>query len=160
MIVAAHGLHIELPPRWTGRVFRRDGGNATLHAGDFPLALGDGEFGDSSTARMPAGSTFVVVTEYVPGTGLEPGRGLFAPARIHLPLEPRAFSSKRLAHPRHDQAGTQQFFTLAGRPLCLYVVLAGAALNRRRQLPVLNRVLRSLRVAPPDGGGGGGGAPT
>jgi hypothetical protein len=159
MIVAAHGLRIDLPPRWTGRVFRRPGGNATLHAGDFPLALDDGEFGDSSAARMPAGATFVVVTEYVPGAGLEPGHGLFAPRRVHLPLEPRAFSSRRLAHPRRDQAGTQQFFTAAGRPLCLYVVLAGAAGHRRRQLPVLNRVLRSLRVAPL-GGGGGVGAPT
>lgn len=148
MIVEAHGLRIELPPRWTGRVFRRRGGNATLHAGDFPLVLGDGEFGDGSTARMPPGATFVVVTEYVPGAGLEPGRGLFAPPRIELPLEPRAFSSRRLAHPRHDQAGTQQFFTAAGRPLCLYVVLAGGGSQRRRQLPVVNRVLGSLSVQP------------
>jgi hypothetical protein len=157
MIVAAHGLHVELPPRWTGRVFRRPGGNATLHAGDFPLALGDGEFGDSSTARMPAGATFVVVTEYVPGAGLKAGHGLFAPRRIELPLEPRSFSARRLAHPRPDQAGTQQFFTQAGRPLCLYVVLAGGAAQRRRQLPVLDRVLRSLRIAPL---GGGAGVPT
>ncbi|HEX8975724.1 MAG TPA: hypothetical protein VF781_04345 [Solirubrobacteraceae bacterium] len=148
MIVEAHGLRVELPPRWTGRVFRRRGGNATLHAGDFPLVLGDGEFGDGSTARMPPGATFVVVTEYVPGGGLEPGRGLFAAGAIELPLEPRAFSSRCLAHPRRDQAGSQQFFTRAGRPLCLYVVLAGARSHRRRQLPVLNRVLRSLSVQP------------
>jgi hypothetical protein len=158
MMLEAHGLRIELPARWTGRVFRRGGGNATLHAGDFPLTLNDGEFGDASTARMPSGATFVVVTEYVPGAGLEPGRGLFAPKRIHLPLEPRSFSATRLAHPRHGQAGTQQFFTARGRPFCLYAVVAGPASHRRRQLPVLDRVLRSLRVQPP--GGGGAGVPT
>jgi hypothetical protein len=158
MILQAHGLRIELPARWTGRLFRRAGGNCTLHAGDFSLALNDGEFGDSSTARMPSGATFVVVTEYVPGAGLEPGRGLFAPRRIHLPLEPRSFSTTRLAHPRHGQAGTQQFFTAQGRPFCLYAVVAGAPSHRRRQLPVLDRVLRSLQVQPL--GGAGTGVPT
>jgi hypothetical protein len=161
MILEAHGLRIELPAHWTGRVFRRSGGNATLHAGDFPLVLDDGEFGDSSTARMPRGAAFVVLTEYVPGAGLEPGHGLFAPRRIRLPLEPRSFSSTGLAHPRPDQAGAQQFFTSQGRPFCLYVVLAGPAAHRRRQLPVLDRLLRSLRVQPPGAGGAGGaGAPT
>jgi hypothetical protein len=158
VILAAHGVRVQLPARWTGRIFRRPGGNATLHAGDFPLALGDGEFGDASTARMPAGATFVVVTEYVPGAGLQAGRGLFSPPRIDLPLEPRAFATSRLAHPRHGQAGTQQFFTSAGRPFCLYVVLAGTARERRRQLPVLDRVLRTLRIDPL--GAGGSGRPT
>jgi hypothetical protein len=149
----AHGLALELPARWTGRIWRRRGGNATLHAGDFHLALGDGEFGDSSAARMRDGASLIVVTEYVPGAGLEPGRGLFAPERVRLPLEPRAFSSKRLQHPRRDQVGTQQFFTVNRRPFCLYVVLAGPSHHRRRQLPVLNAVLRSLRIHPLDGGG-------
>lgn len=158
MILEAHGLRIDLPPRWTGRVFRRAGGNATLHAGDFRLALDDGEFGDSSTARMPAGSSFVALTEYVPGAGLVPGRGLFAPRHVELPLEPRTFGRRRLAHQRPGQVGTQQFFTMAGRPLCLYIVLAGPGHHRRRQLPVLDRALRTLRVEP--AGAAGAGAPT
>jgi hypothetical protein len=145
--LAAHGLAIELPKRWNGRVFRRAGGNATLHAGDFQLALDDGEFGDASTARMPAVATFVALVEYLPGAGLEPGRGLFASSRIALPLEPTTFAANRLAHPRRGQAGTQQFFTRAGRPFCLYVVIAGGAARRRHQLPVLDRVLATLRVA-------------
>lgn len=158
MILEAHGLRVDLPPRWTGRIFRRAQGNATLHAGDFHLALDDGEFGDASTDRMPAGTSFVVITEYLAGSGLEPGRGLFAARRIALPLEPRSFGARRLAHQRPGQVGTQQFFTLAGRPLCLYVVLSGRAERRRHQLPVVDRVLRSLRVAPV--GAGGIGTPT
>ena len=49
----AHGIRIELPAGWSGRVFRAAGGLATLHAGDFQLPLDDGEFGDRSTGAMP-----------------------------------------------------------------------------------------------------------
>ena len=148
MKLEAHGIAIQLPARWSGRVFRRPGGNATLHAASFPLALDDGEFGDASTARMDPGSVFLALAEYVPGAGLEPGRGLFAPRRLALPLDPSRFSVRGLAHPRPGQAGTQQFFTSGGRPVCLDVVIAGGAAHRRRQLPVLDRVLGTLRIAP------------
>jgi len=147
MKLEAHGLRIELPARWSGRVFRRDGGNATLHAGDFPLALTDGEFGDRSTATMPEVASFIALTEYLPGAGLEPGTGLFASRRIQLPLDPTGFTASGLAHPRPGQAGMQHFFTAAGRPLCVYVVIAGGRGSRRAQLLVLDRVLASLRVA-------------
>ena len=151
MRLAAHGIEVTLPPLWSGRIFARAGGNATLHAGDFRLALGDGEFGDRSTDQMPHGSAFVALVEYLPGAGLEAGRGLYAAQRIRLPLDPTAFSPRKLAHIRPGQEGIQQFFTTAGRPMCLYVVLAarGDRLVRRRQLAVLDWVLRSLRVAPP-----------
>jgi len=144
----AHGLAIELPPRWSGRAFRRAGQNATIHAGDFQLALGDGEFGDASTAKMRAGTSFLALVEYVPGAGLEPGAGLFAARGVELPLDPTAFATSRLAHPRRGLAGAQQFFTSAGRPFCLYLVIAGGASHRRRQLAVLDRVLATLRIAP------------
>ena len=70
MRLSAHGITAELPPGWSGRVFRRTGGNATLHAASFPLVLDDGEFGDASTARMAPGASFVSLTEYLPGAGL------------------------------------------------------------------------------------------
>jgi hypothetical protein len=147
VILEAHGLRIELPARWSGRVFRRDGGNATLHAGDFPLALTDGEFGDRSTSAMPAVASFIALTEYVSGSGLDPGSGLFASRRIPLPLDPTRFAASRLAHPRPGQAGMQHFFTASGRPMCVYLVIAGGRGPRRAQLLVLDRVLASLRVA-------------
>jgi hypothetical protein len=154
VILAAHGIQVTLPARWSGRIFRRAGGNATLHAGDFRLALGDGEFGDRSTAQMPPGSSFLALVEYVPGAGLEPGRGLYAPNSIPLPLDPTAFSSRRLAHVRPGQSGMQHFFTAAGRPLCLYVVIAASqppGAQRRRQLAAVSAVLGSLRVVAPGG---------
>lgn len=147
MILEAHALHAELPPGWSGRIFSRAPGLATLHAGDFRLALDDGQFGDASTGAMPAVASFIALTEYRVGSGLVPGRGLFAPRRIPRTLDPTAFAPSRLAHPRHGQAGTQHFFTVAERPFCLYVVLAGGRPVRRRQLLVLDHLLSSLRIA-------------
>jgi hypothetical protein len=149
VILEAHGMRIELPRGWSGRVFRRSPHTATLHAGDFQLPLQDGEFGDRSTSEMPAVGSFLALTEYRPGSGLEPGAGLFAPDRIRLPLEPASFGANRLAHPRPGQVGTQHFFTAERRPFCLYVVVAGPRTGRRRQLLVLDHILRTLRIAEP-----------
>ena len=146
--LSAHGISVALPQGWSGRVFRRDGGNATLHAASFPLPLDDGEFGDASTARMAPGAAFLALTEYVPGAGLQPGHGLFSAERITLPLEPTRFSIRGLAHPRPGQSGHQQFFTASGRPFSLYVVIAGDRAHRRRQLPLLNRILGGAQIAP------------
>lgn len=145
-MLAAHGLRIELPRGWSGRVFKRPAGGATLHAGDFELPLDDGEFGDQSTAVMPPGATFLALTEYQPGAGLEPGKGLFARRRIPTVLDPTSFSARGMAHPGPGQLGRQEFFTAAARPFCLYVVISGARTDRRRQLATLGAVLRSLRI--------------
>ncbi len=148
MRLDAHGLVVELPRGWSGRVFSRHPEAATLHAGNFPLVLGDGEFGDASTGRMHHPSAFIALTEYLAGDGLRPGAGLFASRRLPLPLDPLGFAATGLAHPRPGQVGMQHFFTASGRPLCLYVVLAGARPARRGQLGAVNHVLRSLRVTP------------
>jgi hypothetical protein len=147
MMLQAHGLQIELPPGWSGRIFSRGAALATLHAGDFRLTLDDGQFGDASTGEMPAAASFIALTEYGAGSGLTPGHGLFAPRRIPRPLDPTGFAATRLAHPRPGQAGMQHFFTQSERPMCLYVVLAGGRPVRRRQLAVLDHLLSSLQIA-------------
>jgi hypothetical protein len=131
-------------------VYRRDGGGTTLHAATFPLALSDGEFGDRSTAAMPPGSAFLALTEYRTGPGLAAGAGLFAARRIPVPLDPTELSSRKLAHARPGQSGLQHFFTSAGRPFCLYVVIArgrGTRGGRHAQVAALNRVIRSIQIA-------------
>ncbi len=148
MRLTAHGLEIELPRGWSGRVFRRSDHIATLHAGDFQLPLEDGEFGDRATSTMPAPASFVALTEYEPGSGLEPGVGLFAPRGLKLPLDPAAFSPRGMAHPKPGQAGMQHFFTGSGRPFCLYVVVSGPRVHRRRQLLTLDHVLGTLHISP------------
>jgi hypothetical protein len=143
----AHGLRIELPRGWSGRVFSRSGRAATMHLASFPLPLKDGEFGDRSTAVMRPGASFIALTEYVPGAGLDPGRGLFSHRHIPRRLDPAAFAVAGLAHPRPGQAGMQHFFTAAGRPFCLYVVIAGPRTGRRRQLAEIDHVLARLHIS-------------
>jgi hypothetical protein len=145
----AHGLMIQLPRGWSGRLFRRTGTVATLHAASYALPLRDGEFGDESTAAMPAGGVFLALTEYETGRGLEAGAGLFASKRIPLPLDPTRFGRDRLAHPRPGQLGMQHFFSTSGRPLCLYVVMSGGRGVRRARLAALNQILGSLRISAP-----------
>lgn len=150
MNLSAHGLRIELPRGWSGRIWARGRGIATLHAASFRLALDDGEFGDATTTAMPHGSSFLALTEYRPADGLVAGEGLFAPRRIPRRLDPSRFSERGLAHPRPGQAGMQHFFTSAHRPFCLYVVLAGARAHRRRQLAAVDQVLATLEISHRD----------
>ncbi len=146
MTLSGHGIHIELPRGWSGRLFSRQPGVATLHVGNYALALSDGEFGDRSTEAMRPGATFFTLTEYRPGAGLTPGHGLFSPTRLPRQLDPARFSARGLAHPRPDQVGSQHFFTVEDRPFCLYVVLAGGRATRRRQLAEVDHVLTRLRI--------------
>lgn len=149
MILDGHGLRVELPAGWSGRVFSRSKRAATMHAGSFPVSLDEtSTFGDRSTGRMPAGGVFVALTEYLPGAGLVPGAGLFAPSRLRPPLDPTAFSKRKLAHQRPGQVGMQHFFTAAHRPFCLYVVISGQRTARRQQLVRLDHVLGTLRIEP------------
>jgi hypothetical protein len=135
-------------------MFRRHGGEVTLHAGSFALSLDDGEFGDRSTGLMPSGGAFVALTEYAVGPGLDAGGGLFAPRGIPVPLDPTSFSGRRLAHARPGHLGSQHFFTVSWRPFCLYVVLAApagartVAAGRRGSIAQVNALLRSIEITP------------
>lgn len=146
MILDAHGVKLELPRGWSGHLFERDE-LVGMHAASYPVALADtSTFGDESTGRLRAGQAFAALVEYRPGKGLTPGHGLYAPARIPLPLDPTSFSPRRLAHARPGQVGTQHFFTAAGRPFCAYVVVSGDRMQRRAALAAVDRLLRSLVV--------------
>jgi hypothetical protein len=146
MKLAAYGIDIDLPRGWSGRLFSRQDGAATLHVANYALALSDGEFGDRSTDGMRSGAIFFSLTEYRPGAGLRAGHGLFSATGIPRRLDPSQFSVRGLAHPRAGQVGSQHFFTTAERPFCLYVVLAGHRTERRRQLAAVDHVLETLRV--------------
>jgi hypothetical protein len=147
VIVAAHGISVDLPDGWEGRIFRRPHGDPTLHAGTFPLPFDDGEFGTRATGRMPAGGTFVTVTEYRPGGGLHPGRGLFAAPAIPLPIPRGRFRSTQLLVARAGQRGYQHFFTASGRPFCLYAVINEPPLTAARaDIGAVNDVLGSLSI--------------
>jgi hypothetical protein len=157
--LSAHGIEVDLPTGWEGRIYKRPGGDPTLHAANFALPANDGDFGSSATAKMPRGGSFVVLTEYRPGEGLEPGRGLFAAEDIPLPLDLRRFDPRTLHIGRKGQAGFQHFFTSRGRPFCLYAVIdtgtaaggfkasASAATAAKRQVSGINSVLGTVAIS-------------
>jgi len=152
--LAAHGISIELPAGWEGRIYRRRGGDPTLHAANFALPGADGDFGSIATERMPVSGSFLVLTEYRPGQGLEPGKGLFAAGAIPLPLDVRQFRARTLHIGRPGQMGFQHFFTTGGRPFCLYAVVkprtrrgAVSAAATKPQVSTINRVLGTVTIA-------------
>jgi hypothetical protein len=154
VIVEAHGLSLDVPDGWEARIYRRPHGDPTLHAANFPLPVDDGDFGAGAVLTMPAGGEFVCLTEYRPGQGLVPGRGLFAGEPVSLPLKYSHFHPRALHVARSGCAGLQHFFTSAGRPFCLYAVIrpargqpraAGSSLG-------LNRVLSTVSIAAAHGG--------
>lgn len=155
MRIEAHGISVDVPSGWEARVFRRGGGEPTLHAASFPLPADDGEFGSRATAAMPPGSMFISITEYRPGQGLVPGRGIFAPTGPPESLRRENFHPRTLLVARRGQEGLQRFFTTHGRPFCLYAVLdsrdvaitAGAGLAGPGP-GALNELLGSLTVRP------------
>jgi hypothetical protein len=152
MRIAAHGIEIELPRGWDGRIYRVRGSDPILHAANFRLPTADGDFGSGATARMLPGAAFLALKEYRPGPRLVPGHGLFASREVPLPLQVRRFHPRTLQVGRHGQAGFQHFFTHAGRPFCLYAVIrtvpVGEAVTARAegQLGEINRALSSLRI--------------
>jgi len=151
MLIEGHGIRVDLGPGWEGRIYRRPHGDPTLHAATFALPADDGDFGSHATEVMPPGGAFLVLTEYRPGRGLEPGRGLFAPGPLPLPLDQARFRPETLLVARRGQRGLQHFFTQAGRPFCLYAVLRAprsAHAAGADQIDAVERVLRSVEISP------------
>jgi hypothetical protein len=148
--VAAHGLSVTLPVRWEARLYRRDAPTATvagesvnpvLHLANFPLPAGRGDFGTGAVEVMGPAHAFVSLLEY---DREEAGRPLFAAAgRPELSL--RDFAANALQRRLPGQLGCQKFFTEAGRPFCLYVVL-GSRRHAAELLPEVQRVLANLEV--------------
>jgi hypothetical protein len=141
VVLEGDGLALELPASWHGQRISRSSHLPTLQGANFALDPQDEELGPRSTLEMAPGDCFLALIEYLPGSGIEPGHVPFHELGVWLPLDPSWFSPEV-----EGRAVFERTFTQAGRALCLHVVIAGTRLDRRRQLPVLDRILGSLRV--------------
>lgn len=152
MRIAAHGIELELPPGWDGRIYRVAGGDPVLHAATFALPATDGDFGSSATGSMPAHGAFLALKEYRPGPRLRPGLGLFAPHPVQLPLPPTRFHPRMLQVGRPGQAGFQHFFTTSGRAFCLYAVIdttpasLASVAQARHRVGELSGILATVKI--------------
>jgi hypothetical protein len=159
--LAAHGLLVELPAGWEGRIFRRpqhgelaataaDGppapAGATTHAvahfSTIPLPADTGDFASSAVPHLGPDDALIVVFEHAPSSV---GQPLFAAKGFPRTLDTTSFSPSTLQRALPGQAGAQRFFTEADRAFCLYVVL-GAYARRSKTVPMVNAVLATIRV--------------
>lgn len=142
-------MTVDLPEGWEGRGFSRreevtgEHTYAVLHLANFALPARVEDYGGGAVEAMRRGDAFMSLLEFGPesvGTALFAAQGLPTLTRD-------SFDPNLLQRGIPGQSGAQEFFTLGGRPYCLYVVL-GEHLLRFRSVPMLNRVLRGVRFAP------------
>jgi hypothetical protein len=144
MRLAAHGIAVDLPAGWDGRVWSRPGGGPVLHAANVALPPSDGDFATRATAAMPPNGVVVVLVDY---GGADAGTPLYA-ASAPTNVDPAELSPATLLHRRPGQRGLQRFFTTSGRAMCLYVVV-GSAAHAADLAALVSGVLATLTVAPP-----------
>ncbi len=145
--LAAHRLSVGLARGWEGRIFRRqaDPGETNhpiIHLANFALPEERGDFGGGVTEYMEGADVLVVVFEYGPASA---GTALFA--RQGLPeVSAEHFSAVRLQRTIPGQTGAQLFFSVGGRPFCLYVVVADER-YLDALVPHVNAAVAGLEVA-------------
>jgi hypothetical protein len=155
----AHGLGVDLPRGWEGRLYVRplpgttgdthpaaaghpgEVPNPVLHLANFALPHERGDFGTGAVERMRPGHVFVSLFEYDPA---EAHRPLFAARGLPLPRVGE-FAPNALQRLIRGQGGWQRFFTASDRAFCLYVVL-GALARERDGVAEVRQVLRAVTV--------------
>lgn len=151
MKIEGHGITLELPDGWSGRIFTADTAGAIVHAGSYAIPSDHQGFGGTATAYIPVGGAFLSIVEYRTDDGvLRAGEGYYRSALLPV-LSPRDFGFFTLQVPRDGHLGVQRFFHHGERVLALYAVInaAGAALSElAAPVAALNRVLGSLVVQP------------
>jgi hypothetical protein len=147
--VAAHGLSIDAPRGWEARVFRRPGGAPVLHVASFALHREDGDYGAAATGRMRGDDVFAALLEF---DGVQADVGLFAAVDALPVLRARDFGPAQLQVTRPGHLGCQRFFSLQGRPFCLYAVLRPARRRPARLVSELRDVLATVELAPSPAG--------
>ena len=146
--IAAHGVRLDVPSGWEGRIVRRPSANpverprAVVHIASFPMPEERGDFGVGVTELMRRGDVFLTLFEYGPESV---GTPMFAATGIPT-LTVDMFGSRRLQRTLPGQIGCQLFFTANRRPFCLYVVVSGR-LHLGPALTQVNAVLQKLDLS-------------
>ncbi len=151
MQLARSGITVDLPPGWDGAIGRSTGlapqaagklfEPTVAHFANFPLPANRADFGADVTDKMRPGDVLVVLFEY----GAESaGKALFASEGVPR-IAPGDFDRNALQHGVAGQSGLQRFFSVGGRPFCLYVVV-GSHIDRADAVPAVNDLLDSLVI--------------
>lgn len=149
-VLQAHGIAASLPGGFEGRIFVRPtvAGESTYpvaHFATFALPAEVGDFGSGAVTLMGPNDIFVALFQYGPESL---GTALFARQGMPRSLTPGDFRTTVLRRGLGGQSGTQWFFTEAGRPFTLYVVL-GSHVRRAALVPRVNDLIGSVDITPP-----------
>ena len=147
MRTSAHGLSVDVPHGWEARIVRRPHSAPFLHLASFALDADAGQFGAALTGRMGPDSAFAALVEYLVDADVRAGAGLFA-SRWRPRLGLHEFGPSQLQVTRPGHLGVQRFFTAAGRPYCLYAVVAPVRRRPAQLAGALSAVLRTVRFDP------------
>lgn len=144
----AHGIEAPLPTGFEGRIFIRSstGGEVpcpVAHFATFSLPQEVGDFGGGAVHLMGATDIFAALFEYGPESI---GKRLFAREGMPRSLTAADFRPYVLRRGLGGQSGTQWFFTEAGRPFSLYVVL-GSHAQRGALVPGVNNLIGNLAIS-------------
>ena len=161
--LSAHGISVETPPGWEGRIFRRrqhgevasasavgaaaPAGELTfpvVHVATIPLPSEVADYASDAVTELGPSDSIVVVKEFAPANAQQ---ALFAAGGIPRVLDADAFAPGALQRLVAGQAGLQRFGHENGRAFCVYVVLGGYG-NRHQLVAGVNAVLGSLRIDP------------
>jgi hypothetical protein len=146
----AHGIDAPLPGGFEGRIFVRGAVGREVpypvaHFATFPLPADTADFGGGAVNLMGPNDIFAVLFEYGPESL---GRALFARQGMPRSLAAGDFRPYLLRRGLGGQSGTQWFFTEAGRPFTIYVVL-GSHARRNALVPRVNGLLGSVSISRP-----------
>ena len=138
MIISRSGISVDLPSGWEGSIrppaTLPDGARrySVTHLANFPLPPVRGEYGSGAVDLL---------LEFGPESA---GTALFDKTRPPF-LRASDFSRDTLQQRVEGHGGAQRFFTEAGRPFCLYVVV-GDYIDRVDVLESINSVLGRVTI--------------
>ena len=115
--------------------------NPILHLANFALPMTIGDYGGAAVENMTNEHLFIAFVEFSPESA---GTELFKATGMPK-LRADDFDPNCLQHALPEQGGAQKFFTIDGRPFCLYVVL-GSHRRRVRTVPVVNDAVSGISI--------------
>ena len=148
-VLRAHGIGASLPAGFEGRIFIRPAIGREVpypvaNFATFALPADVGDFGSGAVNLMDTSDIFATLFEYGPESL---GKPLFARQGMPRSLSATDFRPYVLRRGLSGQSGSQWFFTEAGRPFTLYVVL-GNHIQRSRLIPRVNDLVGTLSIDP------------
>ena len=160
--ITAHGLRVDTPSGWEGRIFRRaeqgevnvevTGAAAPPGERSFPvvhvatvlLPMDMADYGSDVVEDLGRDDVLIVLKEFDPESAAQP---LFQREGMPRKLTTRDFDPATQQRRLEPHSGYQVFFQEGGRAFTLYVVL-GDHDRRDRAVPRVNQVLATITIDP------------